>query len=272
MHNDLTPLENNEFSIALSTPTGDNSGKNKRKYDFPIDRSNNDIYTYLKNMNNSIANEIKSMRQEVSCLIDSKLDGLNENIVSINQEIHTVKKSTSDNAEQINANKKTINYLQQEKLQNLMEIHGACIDSTLSKNDLKTEVKRIIESFQIKIDTNKIKSASVMNIGAAHNSTQQPKKIVIVEFTDIETKIRVMKEKRKMKEHLNIYFNHRLTSDNRKLMAKAKKLASEKNFKCFMNYNKIYLKKSDEARKIIECDSDIQEAYNWSPNPKSSHA
>ena len=230
-------------------------------------RQNDKLFLEMVEIKSAMNKRIERIEQKIESN-EKEISKIKIAITSNNEksdsQYQSMKQLVNENTNQINYNMKAINHMRQERLQNLMEIHGLA-------DDLKREIIKIIKSFNIAIEIINIKSASMIEIKSnnpSNSQASQSRKIIIVEFDNFETNARIMKQKRAQKEHGNVFFNHRLIPEYRILFGKAKKVAKEKNFKAYLNFNKIYLKKSDALNKIIECEADIDDTKYWDANPQ----
>ena len=123
-----------------------------------------------------------------------------------------------------------------------------------------------MESFGIVINNQDIKQAFL------RPNKKSGALVAVVEFFDLESKIRVLQEKRKANNDRKIYFNHCLTPHNRYLMAKARAVAKEKNFRVFINGDQIHVKKDEHTKLTINDDCDIETIKSWIPNLRTNIA
>jgi len=198
--------------------------------------------------------------------MQTSLSTMQVNIGEMESKIQHSNEKAEESLKLVNQNKAAINMLFQSKLQCKIEIVGANIDSTLQGIELISKVKHLMESFRIVINNQDIKHAF-----------QCPNKksgalVVVVEFLDLDTKIRVLKEKRNANNDRKIYFNNCLTPLNRYLMFKTRQVAKERNFRVFINGDQIHVKKDDQTKLIITDDSDIETIKNWIPNHRTNIA
>lgn len=286
MHAIKMPIEHspkeNLLDISL-TPTSRNDQSKKRKPEEELERSNNDIFTYMENMSRELSKELKTVKNSMSSVkteiqdmkndfllqLNTKFDQVNAEMENINGKIANMNENVTKNTSLAEQNQRFINVMQQENLINKMEIVGAVIDKNKRGDDLKAEVIKIIKSYDISVKTGEIKYTSVRLINLKDkNGTKNEKQIINVEFDTLETKLRIMKEKRTSKIFNNIFFDNCLTSRNRFLMSRARSVAKDRNFTALIKNNKVCIKKSEELFKYIESEIDLDEPKKWEANVK----
>jgi hypothetical protein len=227
--------------------------------------SNSDLYNFMAEMRAESKEKLESINNDLS----TKISSLQSSISNIEENIGTMKLKIDENSSKVdeslklaNQNKAAINMLYQNKLQNKLEIVGTDICSTLQGNELLTKVNELIESFGIEIDDSDIK-----------NAFQRPNKksgasIVTVEFKDLGTKLRILKERKKVPSDRKIYFDNCLTPLNRFLMHRAREISKEKNFRVFLAGDQIHVKKDDQTKRVINDVSDIEIVKGWLSNQR----
>lgn len=240
----------------------------KRKSDDEITRTVDDLYKLMKNGFKSQSNEFKSemhiLKTDLTNTIEEKIAPIKTDVCNVKSRLEVVEQKLMDNDRKNADIQKMFNIAKQEKLQNSMEIVGAEITPGLAKTTLKSEAIKIIKSFKIEVNNEDISHVSMLTF---NNGSTNSSSTLIVEFNKFDTKKKIMDEKKKIRNGTNkVYFNHRLTADNRKLMAKARKVAKDKNFRTYLHFSKIYIKKSDTQYMIITCDEDIEKAAAWESN------
>lgn len=269
-----TPMvQDDDIEEELLTPKVSMKRINLKRAGEKMERSTDDLYDCIINLGTRLSQEFKSecssIKEELTTKLDEKFGTLNNNIEEINLKVNKLEESVNKHDKKIDQQGKIVNRLFQEKLQNKMEISGASIPHGSDKNKTKEEVIKIFGKCKIRVETANIKMVYVKS-DKPHDSTNEARKkpIITVEFNDFETKIRVMKEKRKSNIRNGIYFNDSLTPTNKFLIGKARKIAKEKNFLMYMSNNRINVKKSDTRIKWIEDEADLNEIQGWTPNER----
>lgn len=269
------------LDISL-TPTARTDQSKKRKPDEELERSNNDLFTYMENMSMRLSNELTSsmstvqseihdMKNDFLTQLNTKFNQINVEMESINEKISNMDEHVTKNTTLAEQNQKFINAIQQENLINKMEIVGAVIDKNKRGDDLKAEVIKIINSFNIAVKTDEIKYASIRQINTEDkNGNKNEKQIINIEFDTLETKLRIMKEKRTSKIFNNIFFDNSLTARNRYLMSRTRSVAKDKNFTAMIKNSKVCIKKSEKLFKYIESELDLEVPRNWESNEKKT--
>lgn len=230
----------------------------KRKSDSTINRSNDDIYTLMMNMNQQMNNNFKSIEAKITQNFSDMEARLKTRMDEVDDKVNVVDVK-------VNNNSKLINWLQQERLQNKMEIDGLKFSSSINKSDVKDNTVKFLQDVGIKVDNSDIKSAHMKYVSIS-KTDKTTKPIVVVEFDNLDAKIRVMQAKRSTNACPGVFFDNCLTPLNRSLMGKLKKVTKPKNFAVYIRNNKIYAKKNDELFKAIECEEDIDTVAEWPGN------
>jgi hypothetical protein len=263
--------QNDDIQEELLTPKISIKRSNLKRVGEKIERSTDDLYDCIMNLGSRLSMEFKSgcasIKEELTTKLDEKFDMLDSDLKAMNVKVKNLEETVNRNEKKLDQQGKMMNRLLQEKLQNKMEISGASLPYMNDKNKLKEEVRKIIGKFNINVETTNIKTVYVKNVNAQNPANEaQKRQIITVELNDLDTKIRIMKEKKKSKINNGIYFDDSLTPTNRFLIGKAKKIAKEKNFMMYMSNNRINVKKSDKEIKWIEDEADLNEIRSWTPN------
>lgn len=270
--------------ITFDTPTTSQVPLrlNKRqKSDFPLsdgeESSNgneitlNDIMKELKCNDQArkmeaigLRNEIASLKGELTqqicdirCSVDvmeNKVGDLTTKVIGMDSRVDVVAKIA-------NENRKMIGSYKQDKLDNFMEIDGIKKDVVNSTSDYKKLAIDVIKSFAISIEPAEIQHAFKKEITMKNSNV---KTLVVVIFANINTKIRVMKEKRDIKDERTIYFNQSLTFINRNLIYKAKTIVGKK-LKVYFARGNVRVLKKDNKEIIVDDESklhDVQEYFD----------
>lgn len=237
----------------------------KRGADDSLHTMSVDMYESLMDKFSTLSNEIKSMETSVERKIDEKFNDLQGIMESTNKKLDDIEVKVEINEKWIDQNAKAINLLNQKELQNKMDVVGTKWPKKVAKEELKEEVLKVIRKYKIEIDAKVIKSAYLRTNGTTGMQ------IMVVEFMDFETKLKVMKDKRASKIKDGIFFDNSLTPMNGKLMGSVRKIAREKGFKTYLNNNRIHIRKSDSLVKCIESEEDIETVKSWAPNDNARH-
>jgi uncharacterized protein (DUF3084 family) len=171
---------------------------------------------------------------------------------------------TKLNAESENMRRR-LNQLEQEKYVTHMDITG--IPNALFTEQMKgiDLAMKVLNDFKIKTQANAIIFAYVRTI----YSTQ--KKILTVAFRSLEEKLKAMKEKRAVADHKNIYFDHYMTGETRKLFMATRKLAKEKlNATAAFLWSKVFVIFSDGKKKLISSEAELEKLSETNPNQPSA--
>lgn len=230
----------------------------KRKSDVTIERSNDDIYTFMKNMNQQMNNNFKSIETKMNQNFGDLEKRLNVKIDEIEGKIESVNVKADNNS-------KLINWMQQEKLQNKMEIDGLKIDGSVNKSEVKAATLKFLHDLGLKVNSDEIKAAQMIHVSIS-KTDRTTKPIIVVEFESLDVKIRVMRDKKLKKEQSGVFFDNCLTPVNRSLMGKLKKITKPKNFTVYIRNNRIFAKKSSVLFRPVECEEDIDVVATWPAN------
>lgn len=209
---------------------------------------------------NNLSKQIKELEVNVEKKIDEKFGEFKEFMDKTDQKLKEVEKKVEMNKNVSTENTRAINVLNQKELMNKIDIVGVKWSNSLKKENVKDEAKKIINKCNIKLEISDIKSAFLRNTKASRGQ------VMVVEFAEFETKIRVMKEKRMLKVRDGIFFDNTLTHTNVKLMIEARKIAKDKNFKAYLNNNRVCIRQSNENMKHILSEDDLEVVKLWTSN------
>ncbi|KAL7015617.1 hypothetical protein ACKWTF_016551 [Chironomus riparius] len=219
-----------------------------------------------KGESSGIRNDIAALRGEVSqqinglkCSLDTMTTKVNDLKIKVDvtdARIDAVSKIVSEN-------RKMIGSYKQDKIEKFMEIDGIKDSLISNTNDCKKLAIEIIESFGIGIVNEEIEYAfkKEVNLKKKINGSNS-KKILTVIFSNINSKIRVMKAKRDLKNENAIYFNSALTFDNRNLIYKAKTIVKGK-LKVYFSRGCVRVQKKDESEIIVDDESKLSDVQNY---------
>lgn len=220
-----------------------------------MQKTNNEIFEFMQTMHKSLIN--------IDTKMDARMKKIETNVINIKEDIKTLDEKVEIGNKRLDANEKNMNWILQERLQTKMEIDGVNIPEITTREDSIQKTTEILKALKIEVDAKAIKMAYSREIKMRNGNS---KKILIVEFQDVESKINVMKQKLFNKNRDGVYFNHCLTSNNRTLMMKTRKIAAEKKFKYFLQNNRILVKKSESIRKYVEDEDDLKLISEWTEN------
>ncbi|KAL7031751.1 hypothetical protein ACKWTF_007120 [Chironomus riparius] len=243
--------------------------KNRRLDDFPSQTTSElslqDIMNELKAnkvetlgirsdiavLRGDVTEQINGIKSSLSA-VTTKVSDLSSEVKGLDARIDTVAKIASDN-------RKLIGSYKQDKLEKRMEIEGVKNNVIDETNDFKKLAIDIMESFGINIDQKEIEHAFKKEIKLKKNVNGNfMKKIIVVIFANIGTKIRVMKAKRDIKTESSIYFNQSLTVINRSLIFKAKTIVGKK-LKVYFARGCVRVQKKDESEITVDDESKLEE-------------
>jgi hypothetical protein len=216
--------------------------------------SNADIFNLIKVQSSKDSKERLMIKEELT----NEIRYLNEKIVAIESNVSRIDKKVDAVTLLAEQNRKLINNLCQDKIDKCMEIDGIQRAVIEECQDLKKLALDTIASFKIEIaevDINRV-SKKIINY-KDKDGNSNTKSILMVHFNEFDKKLKVMKEKRAVKENRKIYFNASLTATNRTLMKKAKNLISNKNLKIFFKNGKVHIEKRNKELMAIENDDDM---------------
>ena len=202
-----------------------------------------------------VTQQINGLKSSLNA-VTTKVNNLSTKVTGLDARIDTVAKIASEN-------RKMISSYKQDKLEKRMEIEGVMSDVIDKTNDYKKLAIDIIESFGINIDQNEIEHVFKKEIKLKNKvKGSDMKKILIVIFSNINTKIRVMKEKRDTKTESSIYFNQSLTVINRSLIHKAKTIVGRK-LKVYFARGCVRVQKKDKSEIIVDEESKLDDVQKY---------
>ncbi|KAL7029473.1 hypothetical protein ACKWTF_001909 [Chironomus riparius] len=219
----------------------------------------------------SIRNDIAGLRGDVTQQINElkgSLDAVTTEVKDLKTKVSGIDARVDVVAKIANENRKMIGSYKQDKLEKFMEIDGLKTNTIDNTDDFKALAVETIKSFGINIDPAEIDHAfkKEINLKKKVNGSDK-KKIVIVIFSNINTKIRVMKAKRDMPEN-TIYFNQSLTVANRSLIYKARNIVGKK-LKVYFSRGSVRVQKQDTSEIIIDDETKLNEVQQYYDNIKN---
>jgi hypothetical protein len=206
-------------------------------------------YGLLTTKINTISKDVSALKSDLEQKIWEISNHVENNNVDLSAKIHEL--STV-----VNRNQQQINNMNQLRLNETIEIEGMETNQ-LSNNNAKLTALETIRSFNIQIEDNDIKYAYVRNIDFKKDNVTHKKIVLCAVFEKLDTKIRVLKEKRLSKIKSTVYFNHALTTQSRYIWMRAKKAAKRKGVKIFMVNGMIKVRLPCGKQRVINEINDI---------------
>lgn len=244
----------------------------------PAEKSNDDLYEILKNIMTDIApikketqgikNEIASAKEELKQQIDgiqTKVINIETNMQEMSSKIEIAGKTAEDAIKIAQDSKMYVtNMLMQSKLEACMDITGIDKEVQDKKRNLNEIVKSTMNSFGILLKEGDITHVERRDIKINRpNETEKIKIVVMVKFKDLETKLRVMKAKNKVRDTRGIYFSITMTKTNRYLDTKARLIARKKGLKTYFAGGFVRVKLPDEKIMIIDSSDKLKELEDY---------
>lgn len=225
-----TPHRNNGSDLTTPSNSANNSEKNANKRGLEmttlddlvnlIEEKSEKQIAKLDEINNNLRDELANVKAEINENLDKSLQNIDKKIDLVEMKADQGLRMALDNR------KLCINMMKQIRLDCCMDISGLKLAE--GNTDLKKLALNAIKSFKIKIEEADIKKVTSKEIKRPNlNSTN----ILTVTFDDVDTKIRVMREKNKIRETNGIFFNSTLTSENGYFLRKAKYMTKGSDFK-----------------------------------------
>lgn len=242
----------NRFN-TLSHQIKEMESKFERKMDEKLDEKTNDI-----------SKQIKDLELNVEKKIDEKFGIFKEFMDNTDKKLKDVEKKIEMNNNASMENSRAINALNQKELMNKIDIVGVKWPNSIKRETIKEEVVKVMNTCNIKLELSDVKAAFLRKTKASRGH------VMMVEFADFETKLRVIKEKRMQKVKDGIYFDNTLTYTNVKLMIEARKIAKDKNFKAYLNNNRVCIRQSNENMKYIMSEDDLEVVKQWKSNEEKN--
>ena len=211
-----------------------------------IESKSDDHSQKLENMSINIGNDITNLKEEIQQKIDGSLQNINNKIDQAE------KKAEQSLRIAMNCQKQCVNYMKQARLDCCMDISGLKFNN--ENTNLKSVVVNTIRSFKIKIEEDDIKKVTSTEI-----KKPTPSRILTVTFDDVETKLRVLREKNKIKDNNGVFFNITLTPSNGYLMRKAKYLTKGTNLKTNFFDGAVHVKITDGSFMLIQSEENLIE-------------
>jgi vacuolar-type H+-ATPase subunit I/STV1 len=196
----------------------------------------------------NLRSELLTLKDEINVNLDKSLQNIDKKIDKVEMKADQGLKMAMENR------KLCINIMKQTRLDCCMDISG--LNFTEANNDLKKLALNTIRSFKIKIDDVDIKKVTSIEIKKPNaNSTN----ILTVTFEDVETKMRVMREKNKIKETKGIFFNITLTPENGYYWRKAKFITKGTNLKPKFFDSAVHVQINEGSTMIIQNEENLKE-------------
>lgn len=230
--------------------------------------NNDDILQQLKSITALIestsrkhSEEIESLRNDLTQkiqVISDRVNVVESDISTLQSQVKTIDDKFGNVSKASQLNNKLINNLMQENLIKCMDIDGVDCNAIETTNDIKQLATDVINSFNIAINYEEIDRVSKKEIKKDENGITKSKTILIVQFKEFETKLKVLRSKKNIKDS-KIYFNATLTPLNKYFLMNAKKVARNAGLKTFFTSGKVHVEKPDKKTIIIQSDDDLNE-------------
>lgn len=202
----------------------------------------------LKELFKAILNnnaDIKKSRDEQLTKFEEMKNEVNSKIANTNARIDVIATDVDKITDDVNSLKIKFNELEQDKLANYMDVTGID-DATINKNksDALKLTHDIFKSFKFVYDHSVVSRAYIREIRSLK------KFVLVVIFTSYDEKMKIMKLKREVKVHRNIFFDHSMTPATRKIFVSAKQRAKTIGAKStFLGHGRVFIY-FDENKKI----------------------
>ncbi|KAL7016115.1 hypothetical protein ACKWTF_009849 [Chironomus riparius] len=200
----------------------------------------------LDELSINLGNDIANFKAE----INQKMDGSLQNI---NNKIDIVEEKADQSLRiAMESQKLCVNYMKQARLDCCMDISGLLFNDV--NTDLKLLAVNTIRSFKIKVD-----DADIKKVTATEIKKPMSKTILTVTFDDVETKMRIMREKSKIKINNGIFFNYTLTPSNGYYLRKAKYITKAYNIRPNFYDGAVHVKIPNGNSLIIQSEENLKE-------------
>lgn len=248
-----TPNRNDKSN---SVPTNACNNQNKRGHEkTTLDDIINLIHEKSDKQSDKIDEMSSSLKNEMFNLKAELNENLQSSLQKINKKIDIVE-GKADQSLQIamESQKFCINMMKQSRLENCMDITG--LNFNEEETDLKTIALNIIKSFNIQINDNDIKKVTSHEFKKSNNNNIT-NKILTVMFNEIDTKIRVMHQKNKIKDNRGIFFSITLTPANGYYMRKSKYITKGTNIKPMFYDGAVHVKIREGNIMVIQSEDNL---------------
>lgn len=143
--------------------------------------------------------------------------------------------------------------LEQKLLENHLDIVGIATPVVEEgRSDPKRLVIDLLSSYHIHMQPEMIQKAYIRSVPV-------DKRIITVEFVDLDTKLSVMQQKRASKDQRKIYFDNRLTRSNRQLFMMARDMVKKKVIASAYIYSGKVMATTNEGMKFrVKSSQDIE--------------
>lgn len=205
----------------------------------------------LDEVKTSIKYDMASMKEELNANIDKCQQNIDKKIDLVE------KKADQGLRIALESRKMCINMLKQARLDCCMDISG--LKFADDNNDSKKLALNTIRSFNIRIEEADIKKVTSFVIKKPNSSTN---KILTVTFDDIETKLRVMREKSKIKDSKGVFFNITLTPENGYYLRKAKYITKGTTLKPKFFDGGVHVQTANGTDLIVQSEENLTELAN----------
>ncbi|XP_073820347.1 uncharacterized protein [Musca autumnalis] len=192
----------------------------------------------------TILQEMREMKETIkfmSSQYDQILTGVKKNTIKIK----TLQKQNKRLNEHVNKLQTTVNFLNNQRVQNNCIINGVNADANTQPIDV---VLKIVSKAGCVIDEKEIDDAYFIN-----RNMQTSKTAVVVKFANKKSKALFMKDKKNLKDDAelkNVFVNDFLTKDTLELLKYAKSLKTLGYKYIYTRDGKIFTRKDTNARSI----------------------
>ncbi|CRL03365.1 CLUMA_CG016293, isoform A [Clunio marinus] len=232
------------FKPSEASAMSANTPLKRSRTDIESDNEDKSMMEFLEKINqNTIETNKNTMetKEEVRKM-GVKFDAINEKMEAIDIKVNKV-----DDEVKILRNE-----MEQNKLLNFMDITGVDkLEVEKYKNNLKALAIGIFTSFNISVDSESMERVYTKLIKGGSSV------VVVVVFKSFSDKLNSMKMKRESKIKNNIFFDHSMTGETRKLFMSAKKIAKTTGGKIFMLSGKIFFSNGSGNKMHLRIDSDL---------------
>lgn len=257
-----TPQRHSDNIQMTPTNLGNNSGRNMNKRGLQnttlddlfnlIEKKSEIQNKKLDNLNSNMSIEIANLKTELKENFDTSLKKIDKKIDLVEMKADQGLRMATENR------KLCINFMKQSRLDCCMDISGLKFEE--KTNDLKKLAYETIKSFKINVEEMDIKKVSSVLIKKPNSNTN---KLLTVTFEDMDTKIRILREKTKIKDARGIFFSPTLTPENGYFMRKAKYITKGTNIKPSFHDGAVHVKINEKNVMIINDEENLNELKNY---------
>ncbi|KAG5666607.1 hypothetical protein PVAND_014624 [Polypedilum vanderplanki] len=234
------------------------------------------LHDTMNSNNKKLETEISAINTNISSL-DTKFLALEVDLRDTKTKMESIENTTNSAISQVMKNQQHIDnklqqMIKQSKLDNVIEISG--IDrNEIQTSDPKELALKIFSSFSLPVENNDLSNVYKKEIEYTRKTGQTVKASKLcVTFAELDKKIAIMKQKRKIQDSRNIYFNTALTELNSYLLRHAKYLIKRKGLKAWYSDGAVRVKITNENNFPIYCEDDLIELKNQLETIQSNSA